>query len=230
MTPFDDLYGYESFGGTDFSTMFAMDFMWSFVLSALALWLVQYILQAVGLYTVAKRRGIRHPWLSWLPIGSDWLLGCISDQYQYVVKGRNRKKRVALLVLSLLVAALGGWLTVGSVQMVVEIAMQYQDVLEQNPMGLALGAVGLMGLLLVMWGISVAFQVVKLTALYNFYASCVPGDRAIYLLLSMFVSGSMPILVFASRKWDLGMPPRKAPIVKEEPRPAEEPLGNDPEV
>ena len=44
-----------------------------------------YVLQSLGAYTVAKRRGIHHPWLAWLPIGNVWIWGSISDQYQYVV-------------------------------------------------------------------------------------------------------------------------------------------------
>ena len=222
MTPMDDFYGYENFGGNDFSTMFTMDFAWPLILSVFALVFVQYILQAVGLCTVARRRGIRHAWLSWLPIGNNWLLGCISDQYQYVVKGSNKRKRVALLVLSLLVTALGVWLTAGWIQLIREIAMRYQEVLLQAPMDLVLDAVGLMGLLLVLWCVSVAFLVVKLTALYQLYASCVPGDRVVYLLLSIFLDGCTPILVFTCRRWDLGMPARKTQLSQGEQNPAED--------
>lgn len=224
MIPFEDLYGYDNFGGEDFFSIFTMDFMWSFVISALGVCLIQYVLQAVGLYTVAKRRGVRHAWLSWMPIGNNWLLGCISDQYQYVVKGRNRRKRVTLLVLSLLVSILAVWLIADWIRLVVEIVMRYGDVLLQDPMFLVLKATGLIGLLLAVWGVSVVFQVVKFTALYNLYASCVPADRVVYLLLSLFVNGCIPILVFVSRKWDLGMPSRKAVVSEEEPKSAEEPM------
>ena len=222
MTPMEDFYGYENFGGNDFSAMFAMDFAWSLIWSVFGLLLIQYVLQSVGLYTVAKRRGIRHAWLSWLPIGNNWLLGCISDQYQYVVKGRSKRKRAALLVLSLLVTVLGVWLAAGWIRLIREIAMRYREVLLQAPMDLALDAAGLMGLLLALWCVSIAFLVVKLTALYHLYASCVPGDRVVYLLLSMFVNGCTPILVFACRRWDLGMPPRKTQLSQGEQNPAED--------
>ncbi len=29
-----------------------------------------YILSSLGFYTLAKRRGIRHPWLSWIPVAN----------------------------------------------------------------------------------------------------------------------------------------------------------------
>ena len=39
-----------------------------------------YVLWSLGVYTIAKRRGIRKPWLSWIPVGNLWILGSISDQ------------------------------------------------------------------------------------------------------------------------------------------------------
>ena len=49
-----------------------------------------YVFSALALYTIAQRRGIRKAWLAWVPVLSVWILGSISDQYRYVVKGQNR--------------------------------------------------------------------------------------------------------------------------------------------
>ena len=65
-----------------------------------------YVLRALGLYSIAKRRGINHPWMSWVPVLDLWVLGCISDQYQYVVNGNVRNKRKWLLGLSIAMAVL----------------------------------------------------------------------------------------------------------------------------
>ena len=48
---------------------------------------LSYIFRSVGLYTMAGRRGIRNPWLAWVPVADQWLLGCLSDQYQTLVRG-----------------------------------------------------------------------------------------------------------------------------------------------
>lgn len=64
--------------------------------------LVSYVLLAVGLHSMAKRRGIRNAWLAWIPIANAWVLGCLSDQYQYVAKGRNKSRRKVLLTLGIL--------------------------------------------------------------------------------------------------------------------------------
>ena len=34
-----------------------------------------YVLSALGLYTIAKRRGLNHPWLAWIPVASAWTVG-----------------------------------------------------------------------------------------------------------------------------------------------------------
>ena len=39
--------------------------------------LVFWIIRAMSLHKIARRRGIRHAWLAWLPIGGQWILGWI---------------------------------------------------------------------------------------------------------------------------------------------------------
>ena len=60
-----------------------------------------YVLTALGLYTIAQRRGINKPWLAWIPVVNVWTLGCISDQYRYVVKGEKKSKRKVLIGLNI---------------------------------------------------------------------------------------------------------------------------------
>ena len=65
-----------------------------------------YVLTSLALYTVAQRRGIRKPWLAWVPVLNCWILGSLSDQYRYVVLEQNKSKRKVLLVLNLVKAVL----------------------------------------------------------------------------------------------------------------------------
>ena len=71
------------------------------IIPSLLLGIAAYVLRAIGIYTIAKRRNIKRPWFAWLPVVDAFLLGCISDQYRYVVKGQNKNKRTILLVLNL---------------------------------------------------------------------------------------------------------------------------------
>ena len=40
-----------------------------------------WVLASIGLTTIANRRGLHNGWLSWLPVGYDWTIGNIADQY-----------------------------------------------------------------------------------------------------------------------------------------------------
>lgn len=59
-----------------------------------------YVLQAIALYSIAQRRGIKNPWLAWIPFGSAWILGCLYDDYK-ARSGKRTKFRVAQLALSI---------------------------------------------------------------------------------------------------------------------------------
>ncbi len=81
--------------------------------------IASYVLMALGLYTVAKRRGIHKAWLAWIPVANVWLLGCVSDQYRQVAKGQVKNRRKLLLTLEIVVVVLAvlvsilavGWAT-----------------------------------------------------------------------------------------------------------------------
>ena len=56
-----------------------------------------YVFSSLALYTVAQRRGLNKPWLAWVPVVNCWILGSLSDQYRYVVRGENKSKRKIFL-------------------------------------------------------------------------------------------------------------------------------------
>lgn len=193
---------------------------------------VQYVLQSVGLYSIAKRRGIHNPWLAWIPVGSSWMIGCISDQYQYVVKGKVRNKRKTLLVLNILSVIIAVAFVVCNVVLMGSLfsSMEGPEALD------ALTPVLLMMLFaLVVTGISIAMTVITYIALYDLYTSCDPGNSVLFLILGIFFSIAQPLLIFLCRNKDLGMPPRKPqPAVEppqwQPPQPPVEPWENNPEA
>jgi uncharacterized membrane protein YecN with MAPEG domain len=42
--------------------------------------LIFWIISALSLQSIARRRGIRNAWLAWIPVGNQWILGSIADQ------------------------------------------------------------------------------------------------------------------------------------------------------
>ena len=165
--------------------------------------LAVYVLTALALQTMAKRRGIACPWLAWIPVANLWLVGSLSDQYRYLTQGQVRYRRVVLLVLKVCATVLR-WGMIGAA-----IWMFASN----------LSVAGMLTTLCVAvlcCGISIAQTVLYLMALYDVYSSCDPRNAAMYLILGIFFSFLKPIFLFLSRNQELGMPPRKV-IPQEEP-------------
>lgn len=172
---------------------------------------VTYVLTSWGFYNIAQRRGIEKPWLAWIPVANLWILGCISDQYRYVVKGETKSRRKVLIGLSIASAVCVIVFIVLLIVAMVDIA------------GMAMGNIGsaaiapavlssMGGVLLMLIpiaGLSIANTIVYYIALYDVYTSCDPKNSVVYLILSIFVSVTAPFFVFFNRKKDFGMPPRR---------------------
>lgn len=169
---------------------------------SVALAIASYVLSSLALYTIAKRRGIHNPWLAWIPMVNVWLVGSISDQYRYVVKGENKSKRKILLTLSILTAAL-----VAAIFSCAAVAI-VQTVIgnESSTIGIALAVCGLA---LVMIGVSIAHAVIYFMALYDVYTSMDPSNNVLFLVLSILFNVTEPFFLFFNRNKDLGMPPRR---------------------
>lgn len=184
---------------------FMLVFMSVFYLMLFAFSVVTYILYSYGTYSIAKRRGIRNPWLAWIPIGSSWILGSISDQYQYVAKGRVRNRRKVMVGLTI-----GMFLAIVPLIASVVWAVLSEATGSMNS-DATFGAMLAVMLLtyLVMIVLAIILLVFEYIALYDLYASCDPGNAVLYLVLTIFVGVTLPFFVFACRKKDLGMPPRK---------------------
>lgn len=214
-------YGYSLFETMGFEVTAGFYILYCVVMLAISVG--AYVLQSLGTYTIAQRRGIKHPWLSWVPVGSAWILGCISDQYRYVAKGQVKNKRKALLILQIVM-----W-----VAYIVFFAMFFSFIFQifemvygtgMNPdyMGnlqlaeLMGSALGMVGLAFVIAGVAIAAVIIQYMAFYDLYTSCDPMNNVLYLILSIFFSLT-PIFVFICRNKDGGMPPRKTQPAVEPP-------------
>lgn len=173
---------------------------------------VSYILTSLGTYTIAERRGIRYPWLTWLPFGNLWILGSISDQYQYIVKGKIKNRRKVMLGLS--IGAVAAYI-------IFLFATVTGIILSENAVYFGSEAAMLVLVVvctLVMVVTCIILTVYQYISLHDLYRSCHPGNAALYTVLSILITVTMPFFVFFSRKKDLGMPPRKkapAPVQPE---------------
>ena len=172
------------------------------MLFAMAWSLAVYILHALGLYSIADRRGIRHAWLAWIPLGNIWILGSISDQYQYVAKGKIKNRRRVLLALSIvLYLMVTAWL----------IGILVNAVVGDMGGVMLWLLLGMLAFLV----FAIVLLVLEYMAYYDLFTSCQPNNGVLYLILSILFPVTMPFFVFACRKKDLGMPPRKQPVLRQ---------------
>ena len=180
--------------------------------SVSSLWgIAMYVLTSLGLYTIAKRRAIRNAWLAWIPVVNCWIIGCISDQYRYVVKGQMKSRRKSLLTLSVIQLALGLAFVVALIVTVIcgintsMSYMGYSRIMES----IMVPAIVTLGLLLPMAGVGIAKLIIYYMAMYDLYTSCAPENNVVFLVLSILFRVTEPFFIFFNRNNDKGMPPRK---------------------
>lgn len=187
------------FFGSELIALFAGLVSW---MPTALLGIASYVLSSMALYAMAKRRGLDYPWMAWIPVVNCWLLGSLSDQYQYLVKRRHTYRRRTLLALDILKCILMVLVTVLAVVLTFQTA--FNMVLARLLSCLALLAGG-----------SLARAVVRYMALYDVYRSVDPQNAVLYLVLSICVGVTTPFFLFFNRENEKGMPPRKQPEPQE---------------
>ena len=193
-------------------------FMLIYFVLAMGVAITFYVLKSLGLYTIAKRRGIKNPWFAWVPVVSSFLEGSISDQYQYVVKGKVKSKRKVMLTLAIIVAVLYvaffACYIIGIVNGVTGVINGIDET--QMMTSMMVPILGAMGISIPVMGVAIALMVFHYMAMYDLYSSCNPANNVLFLILSIFVNVTEPFFIFFNRKKDDGMPPRRP-----EPQPVE---------
>ena len=179
-----------------------------------------YVLTSIALYTLASRRGIKNAWLSWVPVINCWIIGSLSDQYRYVVKGEVKNKRKTLLILNIITWAISLAMIIIVIVMVVGAAGAAMSgaaeaVLMETVMG---PLIAILGLCLPMMIVGITTAVIRYMAMYDIYTSCTPQNNVVFLVLSILFSVTEAFFLFFTRNKDDGMPPRKQEPVYEVPQ------------
>lgn len=178
---------------------------------SLLLSVAAYVFSALALYTLASRRGISKPWLAWIPVANVWILGSLSDQYRYVVKGEVKSKRRTLLILNLINLVMGIAMIVFLVLLVVAAVRTEMYNYSENAamMEILRAAIGLGCVSVVLAGTAIAMAIIRYIALYDVFMSMDPGNCVLFLVLSIIFSVTEPFFLFFNRNNDKGMPPRR---------------------
>ena len=201
MSGYDEFYEFEQIisGVGEEAFYLTLGIMGVVILVALGILLVCYIFRSIGLYTIAKNRGIKNPWLAWIPIGDRWIAGSIADQYRYVAKGEVTNRRKIILGLSI-ASPIIGYIATGIIDTMI--------MMSGDASGAVLGASGTLGLVNSILGIAsfVFWQI----AMYDLYTSCNPEKNVLFLVLGIIFGFLEPFFIFFNRNREWGMPPRRA--------------------
>lgn len=204
-------YGYDYGYETDPSALGKMFLVMLCIYAVIIIYaIVAYIMGSLGHYTIAQRRGIKHPWLAWIPFGNLWILGSIADQYQFVSMGQVKSRRKVLVGLQIANTAVALAILGMYVKLIVDVLITAGGKVELiDPVGMSVTVLVILLLSLAICVLSIILTVFRYISLYNLFASCWPGCKVAFILLSIFLSVTEPFLVFACRNKDLGMPPKK---------------------
>ncbi len=98
---FDGNFFGSDFPIEEFAEIFAIVIIVSLVIGLL-FGLAAYIMHAIAVHHIAKRRKLAAPWLAWIPVARLWTLGAIADEFDKRSSGHDRRFRIFYLVLSVL--------------------------------------------------------------------------------------------------------------------------------
>ena len=159
---------------------------------ALLIGLFAYIMEGLALHRMGKVCGAPYPWLAWIPYANLYALGYVADK-DAEVSGRpathyRNTLPILFVVLSVLSFGILG----------VSVTAVFSSMDGEISYG---SAMLILLMLLALLAVAVVQLVFEYIALWHIYQLFSPDNAVAFILLSILVSASMPIVLFiASRK------------------------------
>lgn len=79
------------------ANIFASVFLITFFAIFLSIYLMMHFVEAKGLYTIAKRRGIPHPVYAYIPIFKRYVIAKLAEQFECAQYGKTRNHTLRIL-------------------------------------------------------------------------------------------------------------------------------------
>lgn len=159
--------------------------------------LVMYLLEAFGLYGMAKGSGIGKPWRGFIPFANTFLFGKIAERY--VKKDGKKSARFGGLLLAFEILTL----VLAFVTMAFVIGMIFVLATTENETELTNSIIVPMFAMLiscfVLMGVSIAFVVIYYVALWRIFTAFDYNNATVYFVLSILFSFLGPIFLFVLR-------------------------------
>ena len=169
----------------------------------LAISIISYVFQALSLYSIAKRRGVGSPVLAWIPLANQYLLGCVSDDYQRKAKGKTTNRGTLLLafgIANLVLSFIASGFSISNLSSAFSGS-------SSGLLGVRVAGAGILSL--VQSGISITAAVFAYIALHDLYRSCCPDRAVVFTVLGIIFGIPIPFFMFSCRNHDRGLPKRR---------------------
>lgn len=195
-----------------FLGLFAITLYIAVILSVFVIGVINYILQAIALFTIAKNRGMGSAWCAWVPICNTYLVGAISDFHDRQ-RGLDRhwgKTLVISLLFGPVMIIVGYLLTLVTMLFAVAIGAG-----EPNPLVIILAVLFLYACLFVGAMFAAVSQFGTYICLYKIYDVILPEKAVKYIVISLVIPLGAAICMMCARKSLIGVPEELLP--REEP-------------
>lgn len=185
--------------------------------------IASYVIQALSLYGIAKKREIKSAWLAWVPVALNWTFGSIVDDFD-AQNGQKRKWRVTLLTLSVIV--LVSLIAFYAIFIAMAITMAISGFVN-NPSVNDPFMTQFIGLAVVIYALAfamaiaaVVLQAINYICMFKIFEFIVPKKAVKYLILSVIVPLAYPICLLKCK--DI-CPEKQVHVATSVPAEAEEP-------
>ncbi len=178
--------------------------------------IANYIMNAIGFQTIAKRRGVKYPWMAWIPYANYWLIGSIADEYD---QRKGLKKRWGKILVGLLIGYGVGFTLyfIAIIVMIIRTALQaVQGFYEPEFTTAMIGSFLFIYVVLIIFMIlALILSIVYYICLYKIFESTVPDKSAKYLILSIAVPLALGICLLRCRNKGYSLEDEKSEPVEQ---------------
>ena len=160
--------------------------------------LVMYLLQAFGLYGMAKGSGISAPWRGFIPFANTFLFGKIAERYVKKDGKRSAKLGGLLLAFEILTLVFACAVVVFSIGMLA-VVIGYMNSEAEMETAVISTLIPMFFSALVLMGVSIAYIVLYYVALWRIFTAYDYNNATVYFVLTIFFSFLGPIFLFVLR-------------------------------
>lgn len=162
------------------------------------IFLVMYLLNAFGLYGMAKGSGISDPWRGFIPFANTFLFGKIAERYVKKDGKKSAKFGGLLLAFEILTLVFAAAVVVFSIGM---LAVLFGCINNAGEIETAIGytLIPMFFSALALMGVSITYIVLYYVALWRIFTAFDYNNATLYFVLTIFFSFLGPIFLFVLR-------------------------------